>query len=122
VYLYNPIYFCRSGDSVQAPTVPAVGVEVHVLDGAGRLTVLTTNAAGNFMLQQQTYEPKYPLWVKLFYNGLSVPMNTRVFRDGSCASCHGPEYGTDSAGEVHLVTDQYSELAPLFPDPGCPPL
>ena len=72
------------------------------------------------MLEGKDDELQYPLWVKLRYGGISVSMDSRVFRDGSCSSCHGSDYGLDSAGPVHLLEDQFSELAPLFPNPGCP--
>ena len=121
VYLYNPIFYCQSRVSVSAPQQPAPGVEVEVLDANNQVRVMTTNAAGNFMLERGGNELEYPLWVKLRYNGIDLPMDSRVFRDGSCASCHGMEYELDSAGPVHLVEDQFSELAELFPDPGCPP-
>jgi hypothetical protein len=121
VYLYNPIYFCQSGVSVPAPLQPVAGVEVQVLDANNQSRVMMTNSAGNFMLLDQGNTLAYPLWLKVRYNGVSVPMDSRVFRDGSCATCHGMQYGPDSAGPVHLLEDQFSDLAALFPDPGCPP-
>ncbi len=121
VYLYNPIYYCQSRVSVPAPLVPMPGVEVVVLDANNQTRVMLTNAAGNFMLEPRGNDLEYPLWVKLRYNGINLAMDSRVFRDGSCATCHGLEYGPDSAGPVHLLEDQFSELASLFPDPGCPP-
>jgi hypothetical protein len=94
---------------------------ISVFSSGYQSRVMMTNSAGNFMLLDQGNTLAYPLWLKVRYNGVSVPMDSRVFRDGSCATCHGMQYGPDSAGPVHLLEDQFSDLAALFPDPGCPP-
>lgn len=120
VYLHNPVFQCED-EAIAVPLMPAAGVEVHVRDSTGRQMILTTNAAGNFMLDSSNYKPKFPLWTKLVYQGVTVPMDTKVFRDGSCASCHSKEYGPTSAGPVHLVEDSFAlEQFPTL-NPGCPP-
>jgi hypothetical protein len=132
VYVYNPNFRCDNDETVAAASVPAANVEVHVQDAAGRRITMLTNAAGNFMLKSSEGEPTYPFWTKIRYKDPSgvmppvdVAMNTHVFRDGSCATCHQNTLGAESAGPIHLVKDQSSELAlTLFPNatpPACPP-
>lgn len=94
---------------------PLVDAVVHVADSGGRRSVAGTNCAGNFFIQSADFEPQFPAWVWVEFGGALVPMNSPIFREGSCAVCHADPAGSRSAGQVFL-----SPLPITFPDSGCP--
>jgi len=60
------------------------------------------------------YDPVFPVWVKVRYGGIEQPMGSPIFREGSCAGCHGERPGPDSPGPV-----TFAPAGVAFP-PGCP--
>lgn len=91
------------------------GARVHVMDGEGRSFTATTNSSGNFYVTrggeleedddgevELPYALAYPLEVEIEHEGVARPMRSRIWREGSCAHCHGPEVGPDSAGRIVL--------------------
>ena len=76
-------------------------VIVHVTDGNGDVTDLTTNSAGNFFIEGGRLATPYTIAIE--YGG-----QTRVMEgaqtDGACASCHTVD-GTDGAPGRIVVPD-----------------
>ncbi len=83
--------------------LPDVGVELT--DVKGRTHKAVTNCAGNFFIRPSEFEPTYPLWVTLRLGTVTRKMESPIFRDGSCSSCHKEKAGPDSAGAVFLIKD-----------------
>jgi hypothetical protein len=84
---------------------PAVSAQVELEDALGNYWHTTTNTAGNFYVLQSNWSPTYPLQVPIVAD--STGMTSQVMgsldnRDGSCASCHQPAEGPNSAGPVYL--------------------
>jgi len=71
---------------------PEVGATVTVTDARGKSVQLITNEVGNFYVDIATFDPIYPLNVKIDAAGVpTVHMETNIGRDGGCAACHrGP--------------------------------
>ena len=87
--------------------VPMEGVVVHVTDATGASQDLVSNCAGNFYMDETVWTPTFPFWVSLTNpaDGTSIPMMTKVGRDGACAMCHADPAGAGSPGHVYLVKD-----------------
>jgi hypothetical protein len=65
------------------------GVDVTVTDATNAVRTLTSNAAGNFYIFRQEWDPVFPLHVALSSGSVNKAMTSRVGRNGSCATCHG---------------------------------
>jgi hypothetical protein len=87
--------------------VPMEGVVVHVTDATGSSQDLTSNCAGNFYIDENTWTPTFPLWVSLSNpaDGTTIKMISKAGRDGACAMCHADPAGAGSPGHVYLVKD-----------------
>lgn len=82
------IYATRTG------TEPLSGAQVTLVDAAGEKRVVQTNRVGNFYIQQNQWNPKFPLYVRLDSNGKKKLMQTPIGSEGSCSFCHnGPRPG-----------------------------
>ena len=90
--------------------VPVDKVTVQLVDSAGRRFEARTNCAGNFFVRPSELAPQYPLWTTLSIGDKSIDMESPVFRDGSCASCHTNPKGPASAGEVYFLLDEDADL------------
>jgi hypothetical protein len=84
---------------------PVAKVTVRLLDSDGRHFDAVTNCAGNFFVEPGEFTPHYPLWVTLAAEGQTIDMESPVFRDGSCASCHTDPKNQSSAGHVYFLVD-----------------
>jgi hypothetical protein len=91
-------------------TVPVARVTVELLDTDERAFKATTNCAGNFFVRPGDFVPQYPLWVTLAVGEQRLDMESPVFRDGSCASCHGDPKGPASAGHAYFLLDENPDL------------
>lgn len=98
----------------QNTKVPAHDVLVKLTDSQGRTYSVATNCAGNFYVDERDYSPVYPMTVTMHYGTLDTPMFTKIYRNGSCASCHTDP--TDYSHASHVYIDR-TGLKP-FP-PGC---
>ncbi len=91
------------------------GASVHVTDALDRSFTATTNSSGNFLVThgddfeieydgelQVPYELEYPLTVEIEHEAIRRPMRSLIWREGSCATCHGPEVSESSAGRIVL--------------------
>jgi hypothetical protein len=115
VYLY-------AGDDRPAPRV-----DVELIDSVGARFSARTNCAGNFFVAPEEFDPAFPLWTSVSF-GLAkdggtasggsskIDMQSRIGRDGSCASCHVNAPSRSATDRVHLYT------TPVDPadEPGCP--
>ncbi|HHH27278.1 MAG TPA: hypothetical protein ENK57_02865, partial [Polyangiaceae bacterium] len=64
------------------------GVDVSVTDSTGATLTMTTNAAGNFYFEEESFVP--PVTARVSYAGGSLEMTTAV-PSANCASCHTVE-------------------------------
>jgi len=96
-------------------------VEVILEDARGDRLIARTNRTGNFMVEVDTdvSEPrqsrrgilrvpralKFPLSVSIRQGEMEQVMRTKIWRNGSCAHCHGARPGVDSVGRVYLLED-----------------
>ncbi|HEX4336577.1 MAG TPA: hypothetical protein VH062_11725 [Polyangiaceae bacterium] len=131
----QPCLACHGGDGPGAPDFSLAGTvyqdatslhalpdaRVHFIDQNGKTYDTATNCAGNFFVMSSDYRPAYPVWVKVFFGTVadqpvSQPMGSPIYREGSCAACHGDPAGTESVGHVYLSP------VPLAvpPSPSCP--
>ncbi len=79
------------------------GVTVVLTDADGQEFRLESNRAGNFYMESDDGDPRFPLWVSIESGGTRTRMESPIMREGSCAHCHtreGP--GRTSVGQVYL--------------------
>ena len=122
--------FSLAGTVYQTPgamlpkPVPLANALVKFIDSAGRKHQAGTNCAGNFFVMQADYDPSFPVWVKLEFGfqvqgNMHVPieqaMGSPIYREGSCAKCHGDKADAESAGRVYFAPDGVP-----FPPAACP--
>jgi hypothetical protein len=82
---------------------PVAGAIVALADSSGSTFTATTNAAGNFYVEQASWQPFYPLQVSVVLGEVTAPMSTIIGRDGSCATCHTDPPSRISAGRVSVA-------------------
>ena len=116
----------RSRGTVFAQPQNAVGVDqatVAMTDTTGSQFTTTTNCVGNFFVQEERdWDPSFPIFVRVFKNGLSRTMQGQIGRERSCANCHSdPDPSTaqefSNVGHISLFTQADS---PPPPATGCP--
>ena len=102
--LTNPEEFSVAGTVFVQPdgSEPARGATVELKDADGSGYEVVTNRAGNFYLSPKRYDPRYPLEVKVHWQGEITTMHTMIGREGSCAGCHSDPPGRDSPGPVYV--------------------
>jgi hypothetical protein len=100
---------------VLGSAAPLAGGSVELTAEDGSTFTATTNAAGNFYVEQTAWQPVYPLRVAVAFGELTSTMSTIIGRDGSCATCHVDPPSRISAGRVYLAPS-----AALLPDGGAP--
>jgi hypothetical protein len=100
------VYALADGDT------PLNQIEVRMIDADRRPFTALTNCAGNFYVAPVEYSPHYPLWVTLAAEGQTIDMESPVYRDGSCATCHTDPKSPSSAGRVFLLVDAGDTLPP----------
>lgn len=78
------LYVARGRDEAAPNAV------VTVIDARNKAYELQANAAGNFYVTKEEYDPVYPLTVEVAReNGAKVfPMSTLIRERGDCGSCH----------------------------------
>jgi hypothetical protein len=91
---------------------PIGKVEVLVLDARGRRFSAHSNCAGNFYVRPEEFMPATPFWLTLKLGDQSIDMESPVFREGSCATCHAETLGPRSAGLVFMA-DEPDKVAAL---------
>ncbi len=93
------VYFDATGSKAVG------GVEVALLDAAGRVHRTVTNCAGNFFVRPGEWQPTFPVWATLVAGEHSIDMESPIYREGSCSNCHQTPAGPRSAGQVFLSDD-----------------
>lgn len=81
---------------------PAVSALVRLSDGLGHEHRVATNCAGNFFVRPGDFDPAWPLWARIEYDGWIQEMESPINADGSCGSCHAPSTHPQSAGPVYV--------------------
>jgi len=96
------------------------GAEVSFIDADGHEFSSMTNRVGNFMIRVDTsleeprrrsrgraeipWEPTFPLDVAVVYLGEEKSMESKIWREGSCAGCHRTsELGVDHVQKVYYA-------------------
>jgi hypothetical protein len=87
-------------------------VTVTMTDADGKVVHARSNCAGNFYLTVDEVALREPFWVTLAFNGRSIDMESPVYREGACATCHVEPVGPASAGAV-FMTDDPNEAATI---------
>lgn len=118
----QPCLVCHDGDTGDPPRftiagtvfltsaalLPAVGVDVHLIDANGVTEDLQTNAAGNFYTAPEQYDPAFPITASVRGPDGTVSMRTLIEGNGTaepnggCASCHFDPAGQASPGHLCL--------------------
>jgi mono/diheme cytochrome c family protein len=98
-------------------TQPLGDVDIVVTDATGRTVTTRSNCAGNFFVgpDQATLTP--PWWVTMRHGTLTIDMESPVYREGSCATCHRDPAGPASAGAVYMTDEP--EKAQQLPTTTC---
>jgi hypothetical protein len=106
-----PPAFSVAGTIYATPSSP-IGLEgatVALTDSTGsQYTTMETNAAGNFYVTPDQWNPVFPLStvaVTSIAAGFAV-MQSDIGRDGACASCHFNPAGSASPGQVCITLDE----------------
>ncbi len=87
-------------------TTPAQGQTITLTDAAQNQVQATTNAAGNFFISAQDWQPVFPITpitIGTDPNNMAQ-MITHIGRDGSCGACHfGSAPATNSPGPIYVT-------------------
>lgn len=126
--------FAFAGTIYATPSdpTPVNAAKITVTDATGQSRELFSNCAGNFLQEIRQWTPIFPLRVEVECT-LPVPagsppgtvgakkrsvMQTRIARDGSCASCHFGDPSQSSPGrigcDVAQPTPPFVQLAGCF--------
>jgi hypothetical protein len=116
------------GGTVFAIAGPAVGVEnayVAMTDTLGSSYIAKTNCVGNWYVTKAQWDPAFPIFVRVYKDGLSRTMQGQIGRERSCANCHKDSRATSlakysSVGHVYLYTSDVPAPAscPVNPTAG----
>jgi hypothetical protein len=115
----QPCLLCHDGGGGRDPLFSVAGtvyeladarrplnkVAIQLIDKDGRRFQTSTNCAGNFFVSPSEYSPHYPMWVTMTAEDHTIDMESPVYRDGSCASCHTDPKDRSSAGHVFLLDE-----------------
>lgn len=102
-----------------------VGVEgavVQLVDAKGTSPTLfvTTNCVGNFFVERSTWDPKFPVQVRITKGDAAREMNSVIQRSGACADCHeAASPRTDPFGHAAAVF-LFDGEEPGGPSHACP--
>lgn len=110
----------------------AVGVDqatVAFTDTTGSTFTTTTDCVGNFFVPRPgstvagaTWDPQFPIFVRVSKNGLSRTMQGQIGRERSCANCHNDPDPTStqvdsSVGHIYMYL---ASDTPPPPSKNCP--
>jgi hypothetical protein len=97
--LAGTVYLLRSSEQ------PAVGALVDIQDQTGFVATVQTNAAGNFYIAKNLWDPVFPIEPRVSYGGVKKPMTVPINRETSCADCHTADSPSrTSPGRIYVVT------------------
>jgi hypothetical protein len=103
--LGGTVYLLRNAED------PAPGTVVQIQDSTGQVFTTQTNAAGNFWVLPEQWDPTYPLQVRVQYQAqfkvFTKQMNPAINRAESCGDCHvPPRPNKESPGRVYITTNR----------------
>jgi hypothetical protein len=113
--------------TVFAQPQTTVGVDnatVAFTDTQGTKWTTQTNCVGNFFVKKSDWDPSFPIFVRVFKNGLSRTMQGQIGRERSCAQCHSDaqndtqKFSTVGHISLYLTTDNpppSSSTCPVSP-------
>ena len=126
---YKAPLFAAGGTVFATPDadIPVQSVVVTLTDATGDTISVPTNCAGNFFIDDAQWQPVFPLRAEI---ECTLPdgskrrsvMQTRINRDGGCASCHEKGGPTQtSPGQVYCADTQPEPAFAVAPNcPGGP--
>jgi hypothetical protein len=95
---------------------PAPGAIVQVQDQTGQIYTVNANAAGNFWIPADAWDPVFPLQPRVEYLGIKKQMTIAVNRAASCGDCHLPSAPSRiSPGRVYIATNRNDLTKPRQP-------
>lgn len=111
-----------------ADQIPVNNVRVTLTDAVGETRTVPTNCVGNFHILKTEWNPQFPLQASVTYDLPSAvagmppvvrqnPMNSRISRDGSCATCHTGNRTQASVGWVFC--EEMQPVPPFTETVGC---
>jgi hypothetical protein len=121
----QPCLVCHQAGGTALPTLAIAGTiytdpetrvavnqaTIVLQDRAGHTQKVTSNCAGNFMLRPEELRVEFPMWTTVQAGGQSLDMESPIYREGSCAGCHGDPRDQTSAGHIFILPD--STFPPL---------
>lgn len=84
---------------------PAGNAHVRIRSATGATRCFVTNAAGNFFVRKEAWTDfEFPYLATVERDGNVRIMGSHAAREGSCAGCHKSSAGSDSPGQISLLT------------------
>jgi hypothetical protein len=62
--------------------------EIRLTDSDGTKHLVKTNCVGNFFVRPSEWQPKFPILVEVFKNGVRRRMTGPIGREADCSGCH----------------------------------
>jgi hypothetical protein len=125
VFVVAGTIYRRVGDSEAQGVEDA---EVEITDDDGRTFVARTNRVGNFMVEVKPgestrqkddgklrigWEPRFPLRTLVRFGSEMQEMDSYIWRDGSCASCHRGDVGVSDREPKVFTLDETPDAGAL---------
>jgi hypothetical protein len=120
----QPCTLCHSSEGGQTPVftvagtlyqkldgeIPIEGADIAVTDANGSSFTMQSNCVGTFYVDDNTWNPSYPLQVNVTYGQTTVEMLSYISQAGvqpvsSCAICHSDPASASSPGHLYLDKD-----------------
>lgn len=115
--------FSLAGTVYQDPTStkPLPDARIHFIDASGKTYDTGANCAGNFFVMAADYSPSWPVWTSVIFGvadgqPVEVPMESPIYREGSCAMCHQDGDPIEHVVHVYFAPAQL----PVPPPSNCP--
>ncbi|HSQ67645.1 MAG TPA: hypothetical protein VLM85_30755 [Polyangiaceae bacterium] len=103
--------FSVAGTIFAQPSNPT-GVDqatIAMTDTTGSKFTVTTNCVGNFFVKRADWDPSFPIFVRVYKNGLARTMQGQIGRERSCANCHkDPQTAYEAlsaVGHIYMYLD-----------------
>jgi len=103
------------------PPKPLPDARIHFIDASGKTYDTGANCAGNFFVMDADYHPNWPVWTSVIFGTaggqpVEVPMESPIYREGSCAMCHQDDDLTEHVLHVYFAPSPL----PVPPPNDCP--
>ena len=93
---------------------PLESATVRFIDSTGAQYRVVSNCAGNFYVGAANFEPVWPVWMKIEWNGMTQEMISPSVREGSCGACHQDPASPATVGHIYM-----SDQGTTFPHGEC---